>query len=190
MQVQLSINGRDFLALLDSGSTHNFIDLETTAELNLQQTPAPHSIKVAVANGDQISNVGIYNSLPIQIDTEQFIIDCYSIKLGGYDFVLGINWLSSLGPIIWDFNNLTMKFWRNGRRIIWKPEHTTQTTTPSDIERTRLHRQCPTSIFHNFSRSITGYHPKENMIIGYISRTHPHQQQFDHTVILRSKRTN
>jgi predicted aspartyl protease len=76
MQVQLSLNGRDFLALLDSGSTHNFIDSETAAELNLQQTPGPHSIKVAVANGDQISNVGIYNSLPIQIDTAQFIIDC------------------------------------------------------------------------------------------------------------------
>jgi hypothetical protein len=119
MQVQLSLNGRDFLALLDSGSTHNFIDSAAAVDSNLQQTPIPHSIKVAVANGDQISNVGIYNSLPIWIDTEQFIIDCYNIQLGGYDFVLGVNWLSSLGPIIWDFNNLTMKFWRNGRRIIW-----------------------------------------------------------------------
>jgi predicted aspartyl protease len=69
MQVQLSLNGRDFLALLESGSTHNFIDLETAAKLNLQQTLVPHSIKVVVASGDQISNVGIYNSLPIQIDT-------------------------------------------------------------------------------------------------------------------------
>jgi predicted aspartyl protease len=110
MQVQLSLNGRDFLALIDSGSTHNFIDSAIAIDLNLQQTPIPHSIKVAVANGDQISNVGIYNSLLIWIDTEQFIIDCYNIQLGGYDFVLGVNWLSSLGPIIWDFNNLTMKF--------------------------------------------------------------------------------
>ena len=119
MQVQLSINGRDFIALLDSGSTHNFIDLDTTVDLNLQRTSTPNSPKVAVANGDQISNVGIYNNLSVQIDTEPFIIDCYSIKLGGYDFVLGVNLLSSLVPIIWDFNNLTMKFWRNGRRIIW-----------------------------------------------------------------------
>ena len=100
MQIQLSINGRDFLALLDSGSTHNFIDSDTAVDLNLQRTPAPNSLKVAVANGDQISNVGIYNNLSVQIDIEPFIIDGYSIKLEGYDFVLGVNWLSSLGPII------------------------------------------------------------------------------------------
>jgi predicted aspartyl protease len=38
MQVQITINGRDFLTLLDSGSTHNFIDSETTAALNLNRT--------------------------------------------------------------------------------------------------------------------------------------------------------
>jgi len=119
MQVQLSINGCDFLTLLDFGSTHNFINSDTAVDLNLQRMSTLNSLKVVVANGDQISNMGIYNNLPVQIDTESFIIDCYSIKLDGYDFVLGVNWLSSLGPIIWDFNNLTMKFWRNGRRIIW-----------------------------------------------------------------------
>ena len=89
-----------FQALLDSGSTHNFINLDTIVDLNLQRTFAPNSPKVAVVNGDQISNMGIYNNLSVQIDTEPFIIDCYSIKLGGYDFILGVNWLSLLGPII------------------------------------------------------------------------------------------
>jgi hypothetical protein len=40
MQVQLSINGRDFLALLDSGSTHNFITVKkkpTTSLIQIQQ---------------------------------------------------------------------------------------------------------------------------------------------------------
>jgi hypothetical protein len=87
MQVQLSINGHDFLALLDSRSTHNVIDSDIADDLNLQRTSALNSLKVAVANGDQISNVGIYNNLPVQIATESFIIDCYSIKLGGYSFV-------------------------------------------------------------------------------------------------------
>jgi predicted aspartyl protease len=118
MQVQLSINGRDFLALLDSGSTHNFIDSDTADDLHLQRIEAPNSLRVTVANGDRISKVGVYNGLTVQIGIESFIIDCYGIKLGGYDFVLGVNWLSSLGPIIWDFNNLIMQFWRHGRRIL------------------------------------------------------------------------
>jgi hypothetical protein len=107
---------------------------------------------VAVANGDQISNVGIYNSLPIRIDTEQFIIDCYNIQLGGYDFVLGVNWLSSLGPIIWDFNNLKMKFWRNGRRIIW-----TSLNKPS--EQPRLHTLSAPDSMENVLQAFSQLFP-------------------------------
>ena len=63
MQVQISINGPDFLALLDSGSTHNYIESNTTTNLQLNRVEAPSSTTVAVANGDQISNVGIYHDL-------------------------------------------------------------------------------------------------------------------------------
>lgn len=96
MQVQISINGRDFLALLDSGSTHNFIDSDTVDDLQLPRTNAPNSLSVTIAKGDRISNVGIYNNLRVHIDTKIFNIDYYNIKLGGYDFMLGVNWLSSL----------------------------------------------------------------------------------------------
>ena len=92
MQVQLSINGHDFLALL----TRNFIDLDTADDLHLQCIEAPNSLRVAVANADGISNVGIYNGLIVQIGTKSFIINYYNIKLGGYDFVLRVNWLSFL----------------------------------------------------------------------------------------------
>lgn len=74
-----------------SRSNDDFIDSAMAINLNLQQTTVPHAIKVTVANWDQISNVGIYNSLLIRIDTKQFVIDCYSINLGGYDFVLVVN---------------------------------------------------------------------------------------------------
>jgi predicted aspartyl protease len=62
MQVQITINGRDFLTLLDSGSTHNFIDSETAAALNLNRTEALDNITVAVANDNKISNAGIHST--------------------------------------------------------------------------------------------------------------------------------
>lgn len=34
---------------------------------------------------------------------EVFITDLYAIALGGYDVVLGTQWLAALGPILWDF---------------------------------------------------------------------------------------
>jgi hypothetical protein len=33
----------------------------------------------------------------------------FSIDMGGCDIVLGIEWLSTLGPILIDFKELTMK---------------------------------------------------------------------------------
>lgn len=62
MQVEISILGRSFLTLLDSGSTHNFINHATTIELQLQQVQDPRNTTVAVANGEQIKDVGIHRT--------------------------------------------------------------------------------------------------------------------------------
>jgi hypothetical protein len=40
--------------------------------------------------------------------------------LGCYDFILGVDFLSTLGPILWDLDVLTLIFWREeGRRVQW-----------------------------------------------------------------------
>lgn len=40
----------------------------------------------------------------------QFEADFMVIPLGGHDVVLGVQWLSRLGPITWDFQKLEMEF--------------------------------------------------------------------------------
>jgi len=45
---------------------------------------------------------------------EAFTIDCFVIPRGGlrrYEMVLGYQWLSTLGPIMWDFGRRTMSLW-------------------------------------------------------------------------------
>jgi hypothetical protein len=39
--------------------------------------------------------------------------------LGGFDLVLGIWWLHTLGSIVWDFDALFMAFWYRGRAYSW-----------------------------------------------------------------------
>lgn len=36
--------------------------------------------------------------------------DLYSLPLGGCDVVLGVHWLSTVSPVLWDFQLLTMEF--------------------------------------------------------------------------------
>jgi hypothetical protein len=39
--------------------------------------------------------------------------------------VLGIQWLESLGPLLWDFERHTMAFIHDGHRIMWAMADTT-----------------------------------------------------------------
>jgi hypothetical protein len=113
MQVTISINGEQLTTLLDSGSTHNFIDMASTeqAELDFKDQV---DLRVAVANEDRLNISGDCQDLQILIGGEAFVINCYGSSLGSYDMVLGVQWLESPGPILGDFDNRTMAFVRNG----------------------------------------------------------------------------
>jgi hypothetical protein len=53
---------------------------------------------------------GRSKALPLKIQKALFQIEFYVLPLAGCDIVLGIQWLRVLGPILWDFQQLTMKF--------------------------------------------------------------------------------
>lgn len=61
-----------------------------------------------------------YAATPISIAQEDFIINCFGIPLGGFDVVLDVQWLQTLGPICWDFDKLSMSFWRNDHQVSWR----------------------------------------------------------------------
>jgi hypothetical protein len=75
---------------------------------------------VTVANGDRLQCHGLVQHVPLTIGDEHFSITCTGIDLGCFDFILGVDFLRTLGPILWDFDALTMTFWRQGRRIRWE----------------------------------------------------------------------
>jgi hypothetical protein len=52
---------------------------------------------------------GISKALPLKIQKALFHIEFYVLPLAGCDIVLGIQRLRVLGPILWDFQELTMK---------------------------------------------------------------------------------
>lgn len=53
--------------------------------------------------------------------------------------VLGVTWLHTLGPILWDFDDLCMAFWHHGCRVLWKGIGSTCTDIPPTG---RLHATC------------------------------------------------
>ena len=54
------------------------------------------------------------------------IANFFVLPLRICDVVLGVQWLITLGPILWDFQHLTMKFVWHIKEVVWKGQVASQ----------------------------------------------------------------
>ena len=142
MLLPVMIQGERLVALVDTGSTHNFLPETTMWPLAFQPTGG-EQLRVTSANGDRLRCHGLARDVPITIGGEHFSITCAGIDLGCFDFILGVDFLRTLGPILWDFDALTMTFWRLGRRIRWDGIGGAAPTTPLQLAATTATAEHP-----------------------------------------------
>ncbi|KAF3645204.1 hypothetical protein FXO38_19759 [Capsicum annuum] len=109
MQLQAVIDKKLLLSLVGSGSTHNFISSTAAQRLDLP-IQRRRNLYASVANGEKISSLGICMVVQFSVANHSFNVDLYVIPLDAFDIVLGIKWLQTLDPILWDFALLTMSF--------------------------------------------------------------------------------
>ena len=95
--------------LIDTGSTHNFMDAMVAEKLECEMKPAGIT-RVAVADGSKLEVSAKIDVFQWNFQSISFKADFMVIPLGGCDMVLGVQWLQQWGPITWDFQNLTMQF--------------------------------------------------------------------------------
>ncbi|XP_066398396.1 uncharacterized protein [Miscanthus floridulus] len=119
MLLPVTINGERLLALLDTGSTHTFLQSTVMRRLGI----VPHggnNLRVTVANGERLPCEGIARDLPVLIGGESFPVTCVGLALGCFDFILSVDFLGALGPLLWDFEGLTVSFQRGDQRVTWQ----------------------------------------------------------------------
>ncbi|GJW38192.1 retrovirus-related pol polyprotein from transposon 17.6 [Tanacetum coccineum] len=92
------------------------LDILLDLRLGLKLIAIPTKI-VSVANGLKIPIQFIIKSLKWCTNGVEFEADFFAMPIGGYDVVLGINWLSTLGEIKFDFKLLYMEFNWNDKVI-------------------------------------------------------------------------
>nr|XP_023929288.1 uncharacterized protein LOC112040632 [Quercus suber] len=130
MRVRSKIKELGLVSLINSGSTHNFLDLSMVLTLKLQ-IDTSQMMEVKVANGAVIQTKGVWPGVSLWMQGRQFLVDLNVLSLGGCDVVLGTQWLSTLGEISWDFKLMTMKFWYL-QKLITTPE-LGATTAPDQL---------------------------------------------------------
>ncbi|KAL0355083.1 UNVERIFIED_CONTAM: Retrovirus-related Pol polyprotein from transposon.6 [Sesamum radiatum] len=102
--------------LIDSGSSHNIIQSRVTEFVGLQVTPTP-SFPVLVGNGESLRCSGFCAEVPITLQSHKFSISLYLFPIHGADVLLGVQWLSTLGPFLSDYSVPSIQFYHNGGLI-------------------------------------------------------------------------
>ncbi|KAM1775774.1 hypothetical protein ACFX11_042662 [Malus domestica] len=100
MRVQGFIKNCPVTILIDSGSSHNFIDLSLVKRMKYTLDTG-HIFNVKIADGGRVATKRVLNQVSVKIQQFSCVIDLYAMPFGGCDIVLGVQWLRTLGPILW-----------------------------------------------------------------------------------------
>ena len=122
MRVTVFVKNKPLHILVDSGSTHNFLDVEVAKKLGCKlEKVGP--MRVDVVNGSSLACVAACKGLTWTLQGTKFITDVLLLPLGNCDMVLGIQWLETLGEIKWDFKELRMEFKIQGKKHVLRGSH-------------------------------------------------------------------
>lgn len=119
--------------LIDLGSTHNFLDYSLAQKLELISTQS-----VAVADGNHLACEYVCRGFEWRMQNITFTSDVLIIPLGSCDMVLGVQWLSNLGTVKWDFKRLMMEFDYNNYHHVFREIPPKSTKTNSKVLTTPL----------------------------------------------------
>nr|GMC60966.1 retrotransposon-related protein [Ipomoea batatas] len=104
-----NIKGSSCLVLIDSGSTHNFINPAIVERLQLP-TKSIKPFQVYIGNGDTLGCQHVCPGVEVCMQGLTFAVDLHVLRIVGPDVVLGVQWLQSLGSVTHDYSKMTMEF--------------------------------------------------------------------------------
>jgi Retroviral aspartyl protease len=91
------IESLDVIALVDSGSTHSFINPTIVHALSLTLTTSP-PLTVKTASGHQLTTNTLCYQLPFTLQSHSFIGNFQVLQVAGHDIILGMDWIHAHSP--------------------------------------------------------------------------------------------
>uniref|UniRef100_J3KY79 Reverse transcriptase domain-containing protein n=1 Tax=Oryza brachyantha TaxID=4533 RepID=J3KY79_ORYBR len=108
------LQGIELLMLVDSGSTHSFLDKQLADQLK-GLTLLPAAVMVKVADGGEMNCTHYLAQCEWWLQGHQFQNDFKVLPLFGYDAILGMDWLQQLGQMTVNWEEQWMQFlWHEG----------------------------------------------------------------------------
>ena len=108
IKLRTLVKNKVMLVLLDSGSSHNFINSSFVAMANLPTILVTCFVKLA--NGQQLTTQAKVLNLQWYIQGHTLHSDMLVIDMGPYDDILGFDWFKLHSPMQCDWSNKTLTF--------------------------------------------------------------------------------
>lgn len=137
LKVQGQLKHNPVVILIDSGCTHNFIQDRVAKQLNLPLHQS-QSFQVLVGNGEELICDSICHQMALSVGSHIFSVDLFVLPLSGVDIVLGVKWLKTLGPVLTNYEQLTMQFIKDGTKVLLLGEPKASPTESSVHQLKRL----------------------------------------------------
>ncbi|KAL8133900.1 hypothetical protein AgCh_009097 [Apium graveolens] len=90
----LPVNSVDAKVLFDSGATRSFISQDFVDKLHCEVKLLEQALMIELANKDQVSVDRVCPRCNIEIAGHHFYANLIPFKLGEFDVILGMDWLS------------------------------------------------------------------------------------------------
>jgi hypothetical protein len=130
------------MVLVDTGSTHNLLSIELAARLGIKPGENTEFKAMVLPNGENFASKEKCQNVHVYLGGTLFVLEFYLVDIRRHDFgfILGAQWLRTLGPILWDFSLLRMTFQWQGHEVTLKG-----TAFPKNkfIERPQMSVQSP-----------------------------------------------
>ncbi|KAG8391712.1 hypothetical protein BUALT_Bualt01G0215700 [Buddleja alternifolia] len=119
LRIRGTVNNKEVQILIDSGSTHCFLDEDTALQLGCT-LEATIPMMMSVADGSKMVSRTISPYFTWTLQGHRFSYPIRIIKLGGCDMVLSGDWLRRNSPVEFDYHKMKVTISRNGRKAIMK----------------------------------------------------------------------
>lgn len=102
---------------IDCGSSHNFIHPSVIQKLGLKvQRVKP--LTVEVADGNKLTTNELCSNFKWKMQGQEFKTELLVLPVGGCEVVLGMQWLTTIGDVKWNFGELRMEFLQNDKKVV------------------------------------------------------------------------
>ena len=116
LRLPVTINGKTILALIDSGSTHNFIHPNIVKSLGLPTT-TKGILSIETIEGRKSMPAIVCTNLGFSMGKLKDLDEFFVIDMNRYDMILGAKWLTKFGEVSANFEDQWLEVMKGNEKI-------------------------------------------------------------------------